>query len=143
MGTPTWADAQPWLYQRLHTGWGLLLLAPAFYGLTISFAVAVIVARCWRNAAASNGARARVINTPAWLTTSTSISTGEATQRLGFLDGLRGTAALCVFFAHAGVALADRTGTISSIVFNGAHILGQFGVIVFFLCSGFIIPISL
>jgi hypothetical protein len=33
---PAWTDWQPWLYNHLHTGWGLLFLTPAFYGLLLT-----------------------------------------------------------------------------------------------------------
>ena len=38
---PAWTDFNPWLYQRLHIGWGVLLLTPAFYGLVLYFVLLV------------------------------------------------------------------------------------------------------
>ena len=58
--------------------------------------------------------------------------------RLAFLDDLRGLAALAVFVAHSiqiGFAYYEPP-------FRWFD-LGQFGVVLFFLCSGFIIPMSL
>ena len=59
--------------------------------------------------------------------------------RLAWLDALRGLAALCVVFDHA-----------TDVVLRAAHDLvyrwadpGQYGVFVFFLVSGYIIPASL
>jgi peptidoglycan/LPS O-acetylase OafA/YrhL len=61
-----------------------------------------------------------------------------AGARLAFLDGLRGLAALAVFICHSvQVAFAYYYPP-----FRWFDI-GQFGVALFFLCSGFIIPISL
>ncbi|MCW2993007.1 MAG: acyltransferase [Conexibacter sp.] len=59
--------------------------------------------------------------------------------RLEFLDALRGIAAFAVVFGHRG------EGLISGFVHFDAHVFrfGQFGVVLFFLCSGFIIPASL
>jgi len=60
-------------------------------------------------------------------------------QRLTFLDALRGIAALSVFFYHAGVVAGHDSGGALGASFH----LGNFGVILFFLCSGFIIPAAL
>ncbi|MCW2986380.1 MAG: acyltransferase, partial [Conexibacter sp.] len=59
--------------------------------------------------------------------------------RLEFLDALRGLAALAVAFGHRA------EGMIGGFVHFDAHVFrfGQFGVVLFFLCSGFIIPASL
>ncbi len=59
--------------------------------------------------------------------------------RLDFLDGLRGVAALAVFLAHALDQIWPAYHTFAESRFQ----LGNWGVVVFFLCSGFIIPISL
>lgn len=48
---PAWTDWQPWLYNRLHTGWGLLFLTPSFYGLLLSTGLWAWLAH---NVAASN-----------------------------------------------------------------------------------------
>jgi peptidoglycan/LPS O-acetylase OafA/YrhL len=66
-------------------------------------------------------------------------SSHEAADRLHFLDVLRGVAALAVFFAHAGGALFPGFNDIAFSLFD----LGNFGVVLFFLCSGYIIPVSL
>lgn len=42
---PAWSDWQPGLYTTLHTGWGLLLLTPSFYGLLICFGLLARLAR--------------------------------------------------------------------------------------------------
>jgi hypothetical protein len=42
---PTWSRATPWLYNAAHTGWGVLVLTPAFYGLLIYFGLLVWLAR--------------------------------------------------------------------------------------------------
>src|SRR5215212_1633861 len=60
-------------------------------------------------------------------------------ERLHFLDALRGVAALAVFFAHACGVLFPGFNDIAFSRFD----LGNFGVMLFFLCSGFIIPVSL
>ncbi len=59
--------------------------------------------------------------------------------RLDFLDGLRGMAVGLVLVQHIGelTVPAVRTFTASTVQ------LGQLGVMLFFLCSGFIIPASL
>lgn len=59
--------------------------------------------------------------------------------RLEFLDALRGIAAFAVAFGHRG------EGIITGFVHFDSHVFrfGQFGVVLFFLCSGFIIPASL
>ena len=59
--------------------------------------------------------------------------------RLDFLDGLRGIAALAVFLAHAGHKVSPAFRTYFEPYFN----LGNWGVVLFFLCSGFILPVSL
>jgi peptidoglycan/LPS O-acetylase OafA/YrhL len=60
-------------------------------------------------------------------------------RRLAWLDGLRGFAALCVVFDHMGGLVLQR-------VHNDVYTVidtGQYGVFVFFLVSGYIIPASL
>lgn len=59
--------------------------------------------------------------------------------RLAFLDGLRALAALAVFVYHASLAVTPGW----AIFFSTRFDLGHFGVVLFFLCSGFIIPVSL
>jgi peptidoglycan/LPS O-acetylase OafA/YrhL len=59
-------------------------------------------------------------------------------DRLAFLDLLRGIAALAVFFSHALVIVVPALGFAQYAYFD----LGHFGVMLFFLCSGFIIPVS-
>lgn len=61
------------------------------------------------------------------------------TKRLDFLDVLRGIAALAVALQHIGAALFSDARDFTATYLQ----LGQFGVSVFFLCSGFVIPISI
>ena len=56
-----------------------------------------------------------------------------------FLDALRGFAAMCVVVEHSIEQLYPGWVTFAHNRFR----LGEFGVVVFFLCSGFIIPASL
>ncbi len=60
-------------------------------------------------------------------------------SRLDFLDMLRGVAALSVFVSHVG----ERVWSAFKHMVYTSFDLGNFGVMLFFLCSGFIIPISL
>jgi peptidoglycan/LPS O-acetylase OafA/YrhL len=59
--------------------------------------------------------------------------------RLDFLDALRGIAVCLVLLQHLGELLFPAVARLST---SGVQ-LGQLGVTVFFLCSGFIIPASL
>jgi peptidoglycan/LPS O-acetylase OafA/YrhL len=59
--------------------------------------------------------------------------------RLAFLDALRGVAALTVFLSHA----AERVSPFLQNIVHTRFDLGHFGVTLFFMCSGFIIPFSL
>jgi peptidoglycan/LPS O-acetylase OafA/YrhL len=59
--------------------------------------------------------------------------------RLDFLDALRGVAVVLVLAQHLGELLFPAVHAFSR---HGVQ-LGQLGVMVFFLCSGFIIPASL
>ena len=60
-------------------------------------------------------------------------------RRLAWLDALRGFAALCVVFDHGSTLLLLPARDFLYHVLN----LGQYGVFVFFLVSGYIIPASL
>ena len=60
-------------------------------------------------------------------------------RRLAWLDALRGFAALCVVFDHMGTLVLQRPHNIVYRVLD----TGQYGVFVFFLVSGYIIPASL
>jgi peptidoglycan/LPS O-acetylase OafA/YrhL len=60
-------------------------------------------------------------------------------RRLAWLDALRGFAALCVVFDHGSTLLLQPARDFLYHVLN----LGQYGVFVFFLVSGYIIPASL
>lgn len=60
-------------------------------------------------------------------------------RRLAWLDALRGFAALCVVFDHMGTLVLQH---VHNIVYNVLD-TGQYGVFVFFLVSGYIIPASL
>ncbi|MEO6328899.1 MAG: acyltransferase [Ginsengibacter sp.] len=65
----------------------------------------------------------------------------QKTQRLDSLDLLRGIAVLMVCFCHFGAPLSnDNT---YSAVFNAFYKYGRFGVQMFFVISGFVIPLSL
>jgi peptidoglycan/LPS O-acetylase OafA/YrhL len=59
--------------------------------------------------------------------------------RLEFLDALRGVAVALVLLQHVGEQISPAVRDLSA---SGIQ-LGQLGVMVFFLCSGFIIPASL
>ncbi len=61
------------------------------------------------------------------------------TGRLDFLDALRGVAVCLVLVQHLGELLFPAVHEFSRETLQ----LGQLGVMVFFLCSGFIIPASL
>lgn len=63
----------------------------------------------------------------------------DPNKRLVFLDSIRGIAALAVFFQHSGEHLWSDFETFTHNSFN----FGKFGVVIFFLTSGFIIPLSL
>ncbi len=60
-------------------------------------------------------------------------------DRLAFLDATRGLAASIVVLAHIGPLVSD------SFAWTYVHLVdfGQLGVVLFFLCSGFVIPASL
>jgi peptidoglycan/LPS O-acetylase OafA/YrhL len=60
-------------------------------------------------------------------------------RRLEFVDALRGLSAMAVFVSHASERLDAGLREIIHTHFD----LGHFGVILFFLCSGFVIPMSL
>ncbi len=60
-------------------------------------------------------------------------------DRLAFLDGLRGVAVALVLVQHVGELVSPAVRHLTSSTVQ----LGQLGVMVFFLCSGFIIPASL
>jgi peptidoglycan/LPS O-acetylase OafA/YrhL len=59
--------------------------------------------------------------------------------RLAWLDALRGFAALCVVFDHGSTLLILPA---RSFLYQWLN-LGQYGVFVFFLVSGYIVPASL
>lgn len=65
--------------------------------------------------------------------------TGSPSGRLDFLDGLRGVAVGLVLLQHIGELSFPSVRSFTA----GTVQLGQLGVTVFFLCSGFIIPASL
>ena len=71
---------------------------------------------------------------------STEIVAGDrARARYGYLDALRGVAVLLVLLQHVGELAIPAVATVSRTTVQ----LGQLGVMVFFACSGFIIPMSL
>ncbi len=59
--------------------------------------------------------------------------------RLAWLDALRGFAALCVVFDHGGYLVLQSARHAAYQVID----VGQYGVFVFFLVSGYIVPASL
>jgi peptidoglycan/LPS O-acetylase OafA/YrhL len=69
---------------------------------------------------------------------SDSTDTGRE-RRLAWLDALRGFAALCVVFDHGSTLLLLP---VRSFLYQWLN-LGQYGVFVFFLVSGYIVPASL
>ena len=74
--------------------------------------------------------------------TSSTMSETTATnqrRRLAWLDALRGFAALCVVFDHGSTLLLLP---VRSFLYQWLN-LGQYGVFVFFLVSGYIVPASL
>jgi peptidoglycan/LPS O-acetylase OafA/YrhL len=58
---------------------------------------------------------------------------------MAWLDALRGIAALCVVYSHFGTRVLPRIHTAVYSVFDP----GLYGVLVFFLISGYIVPASL
>src|SRR5690349_23920389 len=69
---------------------------------------------------------------------STKAAAGTA-NRLAWLDMLRGIAALCVVFDHLSYVVLQHARTLVYHWFNP----GDYGVFVFFLISGYIVPASL
>jgi peptidoglycan/LPS O-acetylase OafA/YrhL len=65
--------------------------------------------------------------------------TSRAAGRLAWLDALRGFAALCVVFDHGSTLLLQ---SVRDFLYHWLN-LGQYGVFVFFLVSGYIVPASL
>lgn len=65
--------------------------------------------------------------------------TPRAPGRLAWLDALRGFAALCVVFDHGSTLLLRP---VRDFMYHWLN-LGQYGVFVFFLVSGYIVPASL
>ncbi len=66
-------------------------------------------------------------------------SSRRETSRLAWLDALRGLAALCVVFDHGSTLLLLPA---RSFLYQWLN-LGQYGVFVFFMVSGYIVPASL
>lgn len=64
---------------------------------------------------------------------------GAAASRMAWLDAMRGFAALCVVFDHSTYLILTP---IRDLLYRWLD-LGQYGVFVFFLVSGYIIPASL
>ena len=62
-----------------------------------------------------------------------------APRRLAWLDGLRGLAVLCVIFEHMSYLLFSGVRPVIGPWFS----FGTYGVLVFFLVSGYIVPASL
>ena len=66
-------------------------------------------------------------------------NTPATASRLAWLDALRGFAALCVVYDHGSTLLLRHAHNFLYQWFN----FGQYGVFVFFLVSGYIVPASL
>jgi peptidoglycan/LPS O-acetylase OafA/YrhL len=66
-------------------------------------------------------------------------SSGAPTRRLAWLDALRGFAALCVVYEHFGARVFPGFHRLVLSVFDP----GLYGVLVFFLISGYVVPRSL
>jgi peptidoglycan/LPS O-acetylase OafA/YrhL len=71
--------------------------------------------------------------------TVTTVRDGRSGTRLAWLDALRGFAALCVVFDHTSYLVLQP---VRSFLYHWLD-MGQYGVFVFFLISGYIIPASL
>ena len=99
---------------------------------------------CFPNRTGSGRYRGRVSDAPVTLDPAAlpalpDPSTPPARQRLAWLDALRGFAALCVVFDHLGAyAMPHLRGDIYRFLDPGTY-----GVFVFFLVSGYIVPASL
>jgi len=65
----------------------------------------------------------------------------ETAKKVNSLILLRGVAVLSVCFCHFGLPLAK--GNFLSGMFDAFHTYGQYGVHIFFVISGFIIPLSM
>src|SRR6185437_8357270 len=92
--------------------------------------------------AAGHGVAALAAPAKPGAVTSSTMSETAATnreRRLAWLDALRGFAALCVVFDHGSTLLLLPARSFLYHWFN----LGQYGVFVFFLVSGYIVPASL
>src|SRR5262249_50028700 len=72
-------------------------------------------------------------------TTIAAPTSDKGAHRLAFLDALRGLAAFTVILEHMGQNISACYASFAFSVF----VLGNFGLMIFFLCSGFIIPVSL
>jgi peptidoglycan/LPS O-acetylase OafA/YrhL len=72
-------------------------------------------------------------------TTTTANEAAPKQSRLAWLDALRGFAALCVVFDHGSTLML---APVRDFLYRWLD-LGQYGVFVFFLVSGYIIPASL
>jgi peptidoglycan/LPS O-acetylase OafA/YrhL len=72
-------------------------------------------------------------------TAATAPQVRQSAARLGWLDALRGFAALCVVFDHGGYLVLQSARHAAYQVID----VGQYGVFVFFLVSGYIVPASL
>jgi peptidoglycan/LPS O-acetylase OafA/YrhL len=72
--------------------------------------------------------------------------TEENAHRYDFIDSIRGIAALCVVFEHVLGILAKHMGP-EQVAFADAIVnrfgFGKFGVVLFFIVSGFVVPFSL
>jgi peptidoglycan/LPS O-acetylase OafA/YrhL len=76
---------------------------------------------------------------PAAGSASPAASIQPISARLDFVDGMRGIAALAVFVSHALPAISPAFRTHIGPYFY----LGNWGVVLFLMCSGFILPVSL
>ena len=71
-----------------------------------------------------------------------------ARGRIAYIDGLRGIAALAVVARHSSEVIVtarpadDHVATAAGFLFSETINFGRFGVVLFFMISGFVIPFS-
>jgi peptidoglycan/LPS O-acetylase OafA/YrhL len=120
---------------------GAILLGVIRAGATFYRLVERPALRRCAAAASPIGSRLAPSGSARWRSGACMNSSPEPAQRLHFLDALRGLAALAVVAAHIQAQLTDPTG--AGIAPTRYFSAGQFGVVLFFLVSGFVIPMTL